>query len=107
VLRIEAWDRAGRKGIQHVAFTVRNGPAITVQGLAPGDVVGGSVAHVVHAYAGGDDENWEPSQAETPSPVPTWAWVVVIGIFAWAMYYVVAFWHPEKEVADSPTFQSH
>ena len=105
VLRIEAWDQRGHKGVKRVPFTVRNGPAITVSGLAPRDVVGGPLALVVHAFGGGDEENWEPSQAETPAPVPTWAWVVLIGIVAWAMYYAIAFWHPEKSVEDSPTYR--
>ena len=104
-LRIEAWDQRGQKGIKRVRFTVRNGPAITVHGLDTGDVVEGQVELVVHAFGGGGEENWEPAQAETPAPVPTWAWVVLICIVAWAMYYVVAFWHPEKSVADSPTYR--
>jgi hypothetical protein len=100
VLRIEAWDQRGHKGVSTIPFTVRNGPAITVQGLAPGDVVEGQLNIVVHAFGGGCDENWEPSQAETPAPVPTWAWVILIGVIAWAMYYVVAYWRP---VAAEPT----
>ncbi len=104
-LRIEAWDQRGQKGVELVKFTVRNGPAITVRGLATGDVVEGRLALVVHAFAGGGEENWEPAQAETPAPVPTWAWIVLISIVAWAMYYVVAFWQPEKDVADSPTYR--
>ena len=105
VLRVEAWDMRGQKGVRRVPFTVRNGPAITVQGLAPGDVVEGRLALIVHAFGGGDEKNWEPSQAETPAPVPTWAWVVLIGVVAWAMYYVIAFWRPEHDVVDSPTYR--
>lgn len=104
VLRVEAWDQQGNKGVRRVPFSVRNGPAITVQGLAAGDVVEGQLSVVVHAFGGGREENWEPSQAETPAPVPTWAWVVLIGVIAWAMYYAVAFWHPGKDFVDSPTY---
>ena len=105
VLRIEAWDQSGHKGVKRVPFTVRNGPAITVRGLEAGEVVEGPLALVVHAFGGGGEENWDPAQAETPAPVPTWAWVVLIGVLAWAMYYVIAFWHPEKSVVDSPTYR--
>ena len=59
----------------------------------------------ISAYGGGGEENWEPSQAETPAPVPTWAWVLLIFIITWAMYYAVMYWKPEKSVADSPTYQ--
>jgi hypothetical protein len=105
VLRIEAWDQRGHKGVKLVPFTVRNGPAITVRGLETGDVVEGPLELVVHAFGGGSEENWDPAQAETPAPVPTWAWVVLIGVVAWAMYYLIAFWHPEKGVVDSPTYR--
>ncbi len=104
VLRLEAWDQQGNKGVHRIPFTVRNGPDISVQGLSAGDVVGGQIAVVVHAFGGGREQNWEPSQAETPAPVPTWAWVILISIIAWAMYYAIAFWRPGKDVADSPTY---
>ncbi|MCA9531617.1 MAG: hypothetical protein KC543_15915 [Myxococcales bacterium] len=105
VLRVEAWDLRGHKGIHKIPFTVRNGPAITVQGLGDNEVVDGQIALTISAYGGGGEENWEPSQAETPAPVPTWAWVLLIFIITWAMYYAVMYWKPEKSVADSPTYQ--
>lgn len=88
-LRVEARDRRGRKGIRHIPFVVRNGPAIHVQGLQEGEVVEGPLSLTLHAFGGGDEENWEPAQAEIPAPVPTWAWVVVIAVVAWSMYYAV------------------
>ncbi len=105
VLRVEAWDQRGYKGVREIPFTVRNGPAITVQGIDPNGVVDGQIALTVSAYGGGDEENWEPSQAETPAPVPTWAWVLVICIITWAMYYTVTYWYPDESVMDSPTYQ--
>lgn len=105
VLRVEAWDQRGRKGIRAVPFTVRNGPAITVQGLDANEVVDGQIGLVVSAFGGAREENWEPSKAETPAPVPTWVWVLVICIVAWAMYYSVTYWTPEKNVAQSPTYE--
>lgn len=105
VLRVEAWDNRGHKGVRTIPFTVRNGPAITVQGLGDNDLVEGQLALVVSAYGGSGEENWEPAQAETPAPVPTWAWVLVICIVTWAMYYTVSYWHPEGRVRDSPTYQ--
>lgn len=98
VLRIEATDQSGRKGLKVIHFTVRNGPSITVRGLAEREIVEGQLGLMVHAFAGGSEENWEPSQAETPAPVPTWAWVLLIGVVAWAMYYLVSFWKPTNEV---------
>jgi len=54
----------------------------------------------IHAFAGAREEDWEPAQAETPAPVPTWVWVLLIGVVAWAMYYLVAFWNPDTNDAD-------
>jgi hypothetical protein len=99
VLRIEATDQSGRKGVKVIHFTVRNGPSITVRGLGERDVVEGQLGLMVHAFAGASEENWEPSQAETPAPVPTWAWVLLIGVVAWAMYYLVSFWNPTNEAS--------
>lgn len=99
VLRIEAWDQRGRRGVEQVPFSVRNGPAITVRGLEPHDVVEGRLALTIHAFAGAGEEDWEPAQAETPAPVPTWIWVTLIVVLAWAMYYAVAFWKPSAERA--------
>jgi len=99
VLRIEATDQSGRKGVKVMHFTVRNGPSITVRGLGEREVVEGQLGLMVHAFAGGSEENWEPSQAETPAPVPTWAWVLLIGVVAWAMYYLVSFWKPTNEAS--------
>ncbi|MEO7035904.1 MAG: cytochrome C [Polyangiaceae bacterium] len=94
VLRIEASDGQGIKGVKTIPFRVRNGPEISVRGLEPGAVVAGQVSLVLHAYSGANEESWKPELAEVPAPIPTWAWVVMIIIIAWAMYYLVAYWNP-------------
>lgn len=103
-LRIEATGPNANTGVRKVAFDVRNGPAIDVDGLAEGDTVSGDVSLMVHAWGGAADEDWEATRAESPAPAPTWAWVLLIVIFAWALYYAVAFWSPPAEYADSPTY---
>src|SRR5262249_56555454 len=30
----------------------------------------------------------EPQRAETPAPIPTWAWVLFLVVVAWGMWYV-------------------
>jgi len=94
-LRIEAWDGSGRKGVQLVPFSVRNGPAISISGLTAGAVVEGQLSLTLHAYAGGNEDHWKPELAEVPAPVPTWAWVLIIAVAAWAMFYAVNYWHSE------------
>jgi hypothetical protein len=101
VLRIEAWDQRGCKGVKRVPFSVRNGPSITLRGLEPHNVVEGRLALTIHAFAGAREEDWEPAHAETPAPVPTWVWVLLISVVAWAIYYLVAFWKPNTTTAGS------
>lgn len=104
-LRIEAFDAHGQMGVRHVPFTVRNGPGIAVQGLSHNDVVEGTIPVLVNSYGGANEPNWEPSRAETPAPIPTWIWVLVIGMVAWGTFYFVGQWSPTERFADSPTFQ--
>ena len=105
-LRIVAIDRSGRRGIRNIPFEVRNGPGIAVDGIRENDVVEGNLNILVNAYGGAYEDKWEPSRAETPSPVPTWAWIVVILIGAWSLYYAVAQWRPTPKYANTPTYRS-
>ena len=104
-LRIEAESQDGTVGVREVGFEVRNGPAINVDGLADGEVVRGDLTMMVHAWGGADEEDWEPSRAESPAPPPTWAWVLVIVVVAWALYYGVMYWSPTEEFVDTPTYE--
>ena len=103
-LRIVATDRSGRRGVRTLPFEVRNGPGIAVDGLKRGDVVEGELDLLVNAYGGAYEEHWEPSRAETPAPIPTWAWVLLLGTVAWAMFYAARTWSPSPEMARSPTY---
>jgi hypothetical protein len=88
-LLIEAWDGKGVKGSRSIAFTVRNGPAISVRGLDPDAVVSGKLSVDFHAF-GTEDERWQTELAEAPAPIPTWCWVLLIVLLAWALHYVVS-----------------
>jgi len=105
VLRIVATDQSGHRGVRKIPFEVRNGPGIAVDGLSENDVVEGKISVLVNAYGGAYEEKWEPTRAETPAPVPTWAWVILILIAAWAMYYAVEQWKPGAKYADTPTYR--
>lgn len=104
LIRIVATDRSGHRGVRSIPFEIRNGPGIAVDGLKRGDVVEGVVDLLVNAYGGAHEENWEPARAETPAPIPTWAWVLFLGTVAWAMFYAARNWSPPPEMASSPTF---
>jgi mono/diheme cytochrome c family protein len=104
VMRIEAYDAHGVKGVRTIDFTVRNGPGIAVSGLQQHDVLDGKIPVIVNAYGGTSAVDWEPSQAETPAPPPTWAWVTLILVVAFGMFYGVQQWSPTGDFARTPTY---
>jgi mono/diheme cytochrome c family protein len=104
ILHVNAIDEGGIPGVRTIEFTVRNGPGIAIFGINPGDVVEGKLPILVNAYSGSHEENFEPRRAETPSPVPTWAWVLFLGIVAWAMWYAAGSWRPGPQFANTVTY---
>ncbi len=103
VMRIEAYDARGVRGVRKVGFSVRNGPGIAVSGIRQDDVLDGTIPIIVNAY-GGTAAVWEPSQAETPAPPPTWAWVSLIVFVAFGLFYAVQNWSPTTDFASTPTY---
>src|SRR5262245_2091674 len=87
-LKIEASNGLAPPTIQEIPFTVRNGVAISVYGLEDKQTIAGQVEVIINAYAGNTEVDFEPRRAETPQPIPTWAWVLFLGVAAWAMFYV-------------------
>ena len=104
-LTVIAYSEDGKKSIRNLKFIVRNGPGITVQGLKENEIVEGKISILVNAYSVSSKEKWEPTTAETPSPIPSWIWVMFILIVAWAMFYFINQWNPPAEFANTPTYQ--
>jgi mono/diheme cytochrome c family protein len=104
-LRVRAIDESGTIGVEEIPFTVRNGPGIAVVGLADGDTVRGRIPLLVNAFASRPGDVFEPSRAETPAPVPTWAWVLFLAVVAWGMWYVATEVraYQASKVATAPT----
>lgn len=105
-LRIEASGSDDSQALQRIPFEVRNGPAISIEGLRAGDVVEGDLDVVVHAWGGASQGDWEPERVESPAPIPTWAWVLLISIIAWALYYGTLYWQPGESFQKTPTYQN-
>lgn len=103
-LRIVASDASGHEGVRTVSFEVRNGPGIGIDGIQENDILDGKVPVLINAYGGASEPFWEPARAETPAPVPTWAWVLLLVIVGWSMFYIAQQWNPPKEFADTPTY---
>lgn len=105
-LRIEAYSETGEKGVRVIPFTVRNGPGIAISGLREDDNLNGTVPILINSYGGTGETQWEPSRAETPAPIPTWAWVLFITIVAFGLFYGIKMWKPPQAFADTPTYNT-
>ncbi len=88
-LRVEAHNGLAGESIKELAFHVRNGVAITITGLEPGQEIAGQVGVIVNAYAGNTEIDFEPSRAETPAPIPTWSWLIFLAVIAWTMFFLL------------------
>ena len=98
-LRVRAVEDSGTVGVEEIPFTVRNGPGIAVVGLAEGDTVRGRVPILVNAFASRPGDAFEPVRAETPAPIPTWAWVLFLLVAVWGMWYVATEFRAYQEAA--------
>jgi len=63
---------------REIPFRVQNGPAISVHGLKKNDTVAGELPILVNAYSSEIGDEFEPEQIESPTPIPTWAWILVL-----------------------------
>lgn len=102
-LRVRAIEDPGPVGVEEIPFTVRNGPGIAVVGLSDGDTVRGRLPLLVNAFASRPGGAFEPVRAETPAPVPTWAWVLFLVVAAWGMWFVATEVRAYRESAAATT----
>ncbi|MCB0733242.1 MAG: cytochrome C [Bacteroidetes bacterium] len=80
---------SGKEGIRKVKFTVRNGPAIDIEGLVDNSIQDGIIPLMVNSYDKGDQKQFIIEGSETPQSIPSWLWVLVIVIFAWGLFYLI------------------
>lgn len=88
-LKIVSKDPTGKEGIRFIPFEVRNGPAIGVEGITENAVVDGVLPLMINAYGKGDQKVFLIEGSETPKSIPSWVWILIIGIGAWAFYYLI------------------
>ena len=89
-MRIVGKEPSGKEGIRIIPFTVRNGPAIAVEGLRNHDVVDGVLPIMVNAYGKGDQKQFLIDGSETPRSIPSWLWALTIIFLGWAVYYAIS-----------------
>jgi hypothetical protein len=90
IFRIVSKDPSGKEGILLVPFVVRNGPAISIEGLKQNEVVDGVLPIMINAYGKGDQKRFLIDGSETPKSIPSWFWALVILFAGWAAYYSIA-----------------
>ncbi len=88
-LKIVSKSNLGKEGIRKIPFTVRNGPAIAIEGISDHSVVDGVLPLMINAYSKGDQKKFLIEGSETPHSIPAWLWVVIILFVGWAMYYLI------------------
>ncbi len=87
-LKIVSKDPAGKEGIRKISFVVRNGPAISIEGMKENAVVDGVLPLMINAYGKGDQKSFLIEGSETPRSIPWWVWLLIIGFAGWALYYM-------------------
>jgi hypothetical protein len=89
ILKLVSKSPTGREGIRKIKFIVRNGPAISVEGLSENSIVDGTIPLMINAYDKGNQKNFFIVGSETPQSVPSWLWIILIAFFGWAAYYII------------------
>lgn len=90
LLRIISKSSTGREGLRKITFIVRNGPAISVEGLNENSIVDGVVPMMINAYDKGDQKQFIIEGSETPQSVPSWLWILLIAFLGWAAFYMIS-----------------
>src|ERR1700743_2129027 len=88
-LKIVSRDPSGKEGLRIIPFEVRNGPAISVEGIREDAVVDGVLPLMINAYGKGDQKSFIITGSETPQSIPYWIYILLILFVAWAIYYEV------------------
>lgn len=89
VLKVISKDHKGKEGIKTIPFTVRNGPAIAIEGIKKDEVVDGVLPLMINAYGKGDQKTFMLHGSETPQSIPFWIIILLIAFTAWAVYYEI------------------
>ncbi len=89
VLKIVSKDQTGKEGIKLIPFSVRNGPAIAIEGLKTNQTVDGIVPLMINAYSKGDQTSFVLHGSETPHSMPLW--IVILGILfiGWGVFFLI------------------
>jgi hypothetical protein len=88
-LKIVSKSTTGREGIRKIKFIVRNGPAISVEGISENAILDGTIPLMINAYDKGNQKKFIIEGSETPQTIPSWLLILLIGFVGWAAYYII------------------
>lgn len=91
ILKIVSKDPTGKEGVRKIPFQVRNGPAISIEGIKENAVVDGILPIMINAYGKGDQQQFLIEGSETPQSIPFWVWILIIGFCGWALFYLIRY----------------
>ena len=91
VLRIVSRGPDGKEGVRKIPFEVKNGPAIAIEGIKDNAVVDGILPLMINAYSKGDQKKFLIIGSETPQSIPSWLWILILGVAVWAIYYFISY----------------
>ena len=89
VLKVVSSDQKGKEGIKLIPFSVRNGPAIAIEGIRKDEVVEGVLPLMINAYSKGDQKTFVIHGSESPQSIPWWLVAGIILFVAWSGYFII------------------
>jgi len=84
-------DPTGKEGERIIPFEVRNGPAIDIEGIKQNSIEDGVLPLMINADGKGDQKIFLIEGSETPQSIPSWVWILIIGVSGWVLYYLIAY----------------
>lgn len=90
-LTIRSTDPKGTDGFRVIPFTVRNGPAIDVEGIRNDELVDGIVPILINSYGKGDQTKFILSGSETPRGIPSWIIALTVFVLGWGIHYLISY----------------
>ncbi|CAN5534710.1 cytochrome c [soil metagenome] len=95
-LKIISKDPTGKEGIRLIPFEVKNGPAISIEGLKENAVVDGVLPIMINAYGKGNQTKFLITGSETPKGIPSWLWLLFIVVGVSMLFYFISYISIEK-----------
>ena len=89
LLKVVSKSPTGKEGIRKIRFTVRNGPAIAIEGIKDNEIIDGVQPIMINAYDKGNQKKFIITGSETPRSVPSWLWIILVAFLGWAVYYTI------------------